>query len=104
MATQYQVDFSKLQWESPIPGVRHKYLDQEGFRCRLVEYSTEMPPHWCKKGHYGYILEGQMEIEYRNATILYKSGDGIVIPDGPNHEHRGRVLSGTALVFFVEKI
>jgi hypothetical protein len=45
-----------------------------------------------------------MEIEYENAKIIYKPGEGIFIPDGPDHKHRGRVLSEKALVFFVEKV
>jgi quercetin dioxygenase-like cupin family protein len=83
--------------------VRHKFIEQNGVRMRLVEYSQEMPAHWCEKGHYGYLIEGQMEIEYENSTVTYKPGDGIFIPDGPEHKHRGRVLSDKVLVFFVEK-
>ena len=71
-------------------------------RIRLVEYSKEMPPHWCEQGHYGYLIEGQMEIEYENAKIIYNPGDGIFIPDGSVHKHRGRVISEKVLVFFVE--
>jgi len=104
MVVQYKADFDRLEWESPIAGLRHKYLDQSHIRMRLVEYSKEMPTHWCEKGHYGCLLEGQMEIEYDHETIAYQPGDGIFIPDGPEHKHRGRVLSEKALVFFVEKI
>jgi len=103
MPSQYKVDFSNLQWESPMVGVRHKYLDQNGLRLRLVEYSKEMPLHWCEKGHYGYVIEGRMEIEYENGSVTYNAGDGIFIPDGPEHKHRGRALSDKMLVFFVEK-
>jgi quercetin dioxygenase-like cupin family protein len=104
MTVQHKIDFDKLEWESPIEGLRHKYFDQNGLRVRLVEYLKEMPPHWCEKGHYGYLIEGQMEIEYQNSRIVYESGDGIFIPDGPNHKHRVRVLSEKALVFFLEKV
>jgi quercetin dioxygenase-like cupin family protein len=104
MQVQYKIDFYKLEWESPIEGVKHKYIDQNNLRLHLVEYSKEMPPHWCDKGHYGYLIHGQMEIEYENSKIIYKPSDGIFIPDGPDHKHRGRVLSEKALVFFVEKV
>lgn len=104
MTVQYRVDFDKLDWESPIEGVRHKYIDQNSLRIRLVEYSREMPPHWCEKGHYGYLIEGQMEIEYKNSRMIYKPGDGIFIPAGPDHKHRAWVLSEKALVFFLEKV
>ncbi len=104
MIVQYKAEFDKLQWESPLEGVRHKYLEQNNLRIRLVEYSKEMPTHWCEKGHYGYLIEGRMEIEYENKKIIYKPGDGIFIPDGPDHKHRGRVLSDKVLVFFFEKV
>ena len=38
MTAQYKADFDKLEWESPIEGVRHKYIDQNNLRIRLVEY------------------------------------------------------------------
>ena len=93
-----------MDWESPFAGVRHKCIDQEGIRIRVVEYSKELPPHWCEKGHCGYLISGKMEIEYEDAKITYNPGDGIFIPDGPAHKHKGTVLSGKALVFFIEKV
>ncbi len=101
---QYKVEFDKLEWESPIEGVRHKYVDQDNLRSRLVEYSTKMPLHWCAKGHYGYVIEGRIEIEYEDSKIVYEPGDGIFIPDGPEHKHRARALSEKVLVFFIEKV
>jgi len=104
MTVQYKVDFDKLDWESPIEGVRHKYIDQDNLRMRLVEYSKEMPLHWCEKGHCGYIIEGKMEIEFENVKIIYQAGDGILIPDSPHHRHRGKALTEKVLVFFIEKV
>ena len=104
MTVTYKIDFSKIEWESPWTGIRHKYIDQFGQRVRLVEYSNELPPHWCEKGHYGYLLSGRMAIEYADTEMIYDEGDGIFIPDGPDHRHKGRVLSQKALVFFVEKL
>lgn len=104
MTSQYKADFSGLEWEHPMEGVKHKYFDRDNLRLRLVEYSKNMTPHWCEKGHYGYVIEGRMEIEYENDRVMYNSGDGIFIPDGPEHKHRGRVLSDKAVIFFVEKV
>ena len=101
---KYGIDFNSLRWESPMPGIRHKFLDQQGWRMRLVEYSREMPLHWCEKGHYGYLLKGEMEIEYLALTVHYRPGDGIFIPEGSAHKHRARILSDTARAFFLEKI
>lgn len=104
MAVQYKAEFDKLKWESPIEGVRHKYIDQNDLRMRLVEYTKEMPVHWCEKGHYGYLIDGQMEIEYEDAKIIYKPGDGIFIPGGFEHRHRGKALTERVLIFFMEKV
>ncbi|MBN1892900.1 hypothetical protein JW906_00315 [bacterium] len=104
MSIPYKISFDQIQWESPIPGMRYKCMEHDGRRIRIVEYSQEMPPHWCEKGHVGLLLSGKMAIEYSDAEIIYKEGDGILIPDGPEHKHKGRVLSGRATVFFIEKI
>jgi quercetin dioxygenase-like cupin family protein len=101
---RHKAEFDKLEWESPVRGVRHKYIDQAGLRIRLVEYSREMPLHWCEKGHCGYLIDGLMEIEFENEKVVYRSGDGIFIPEGPEHKHRGKALSERVLVFFLEKV
>ena len=105
MNIPYQIQFDKIPWESPVAGVRHKFADYMGQRIRLVEYTQDLPPHWCEQGHCGYLLSGQMAIEYQNTKIVYYSeGDGILIPDGPEHKHKGRVLSEKAVVFFIVKV
>ena len=103
MPFPYKINFSKIEWESPIAGMRHKYVDQGAQRIRLVEYTRELPPHWCEKGHRGYLLSGSLAIEFIDSEVTYNAGDAIVIPDGPEHKHKGRVLSDKALVFFIEK-
>ena len=98
----YKVDFNNMDWETPVEGVREKYCDYDGQRIRLVEYTQDLPPHWCEKGHCGYLISGELEIEYPDRTIVYNQGEGINIPDGPIYKHKGRVLSDKALVFFIE--
>jgi hypothetical protein len=49
MKIQYKIDFEKLAWESPIVGVKHKYIDQDNLRMRLVEYPKDMPPIGVKR-------------------------------------------------------
>ena len=103
MTIEYKARFDEIEWDSPMEGVRHKCIDRGDSRVRLVEYSREMPPHWCEKGHQGYVIEGEMDIEFENTRAIYGPGDVILIPDGPEHKHRARVLSGRALVFLVER-
>ena len=101
---QYKIDFKKLKWEVPFEGIKHKYLDQENIRVRLVEYERNMPPHWCEKSHFGYVLEGIFEIEFENQKITYKKGDGLFLPAGINHRHKGRAVTEKALIFFIEML
>lgn len=84
--------------------MRHKAFTEGGKRVRLVEYTPTMPVHWCEKGHYGLILEGEMEIEFDHGMLLFKQGDGVFIPDGAAHRHRARVLTDVVRVIFVEDV
>jgi quercetin dioxygenase-like cupin family protein len=98
----YRIDFESVPWEWPMNGVRQKAVTDGGNRVRLVEYSKAMPLHWCEKGHYGYILQGRLEIELGEGIRIFEEGDGVFIPDGGQHKHRARVLSDVVRVVFVE--
>jgi hypothetical protein len=100
--SEYKADFAGIEWSSPMEGVRHKFVDQGDRRLRLVEYSQTMPPHWCSRGHIGYMLEGEIDIEYATASVTYRPGDGILIPDGPAHSHRARAVTDHVVVVFIE--
>jgi ethanolamine utilization protein EutQ (cupin superfamily) len=99
----YRVDFEALPWTTPMEGVRCKSVSEGDRRLRLVEYSASMAPHFCEKGHVGYILEGKIEIELEKETLVFQAGDGVFIPDGPEHRHRARTLTKTVTAVFVEK-
>ena len=97
----YRIDFASLPWESVMEGVRQKAVADSGKKVRLVEYSRAMPPHWCTKGHCGYILQGRLDIEFGDGVRVFAEGDGVFIPDGEPHRHRARVLSDRIRVVFV---
>jgi len=101
---QYKVDFDKLKWEQLIEGIKCKIIKYGNKQLRLIEYSKMMPPHWCEKGHYGLVLDGEVEIEFQNEKHVYKSGDGVFIPDGEEHKHKGRALTESVRVIFVEDV
>ena len=102
--TDYRIDFESLEWEQPIPGVRHKCVVQSNTKLRLVEYTREMEPHWCNRGHTGMILEGEFEIEYDSCTEVYGPGDGVFIPSGEEHRHKAVVLTEKVRAVFVEHV
>ena len=101
---RYKIGLESKDWESPIPGVRQKTALQEPKRVQLVEYSREMEPHWCEAGHYGYVLDGVLEIEFDDETDVFESGDAVLIPHGAEHRHRARVLTDTVRIVFVENV
>ena len=104
MVSKYRVDFEAIDWESPIRGMRQKIHKFGRQQLRMVEYSRDLPPHWCEKGHIGYVLEGQMEIELAHECQVYSSGDGVFIPNGPEHKHKGKIISETVTIVFVEDV
>ena len=100
----YKVDFKSIPWESPIEGMRQKNQRIGSQQLRLVEYSKNLSPHWCEKGHVGYVIEGQMEIKFGHEVLQYSPGDGIFIPGGQEHRHMGRALTDKVTVIFVEDV
>ena len=101
---QYRIDFESMEWEKPADGVRFKAYEQGSKKLRLVEFSKEfVEPDWCTKGHIGYILEGQMETDFDGKKEVFGPGDGVFIPAGPQHKHKGRVLTDTVTAILVEE-
>ena len=101
---QYKINFESIEWEEPADGVRFKAYEQDSKKLRLVEFSKEfVEPDWCTKGHIGYILEGRMEIDFNGEKEIFCPGDGIFIPTGQQHKHKGRVLTDKVKAILVEE-
>lgn len=99
---KYQVNFDSLWWESPLPGVRHKVYRVGSRVLRLVEYSQDMRPHWCEKGHIGHIVQGSLSIEFAVGVEHFSAGDAVFIPSGPEHAHRAIPTAPRVTALFVE--
>jgi mannose-6-phosphate isomerase-like protein (cupin superfamily) len=100
----YLIDFDSIPWESPMEGLRFRAVGEKGRQVRLVEYTADMDPHWCDKGHVGMVLEGTVEIEFPGETLVFESGAGVFIPSGQEHCHKARVISGPVRALFVEEV
>ena len=101
---RYRIDFESMEWEVPAEGVRFKAFESGGRKLRLVEFFNEfVEADWCCKGHVGYILEGQMEIDFDGDLITFGPGDGVFIPAGAEHKHKGRVLTDKVTAILVEE-
>ncbi len=86
---KYKIEFDELQWQEPELGIRLKSFENENQQVRLIELSKGFShPEWCEKGHVGYVLEGELEIEFESRIESYACGDVIFIPEGAEHKHR----------------
>jgi quercetin dioxygenase-like cupin family protein len=100
----YLVNFNAQPWSSPMPGVREKRHANGNRVLRLVEYSQDMPLHWCKKGHVGHVVEGVLEIEFADRVVLAEAGACLFIPSGSAHAHRAAAKTPTVTALFVEDV
>lgn len=100
----YIVEFEQLAWQALSPGARQKSLVYGNKTIRLVEFTKEfIEPDWCEKAHIGYILEGEMEINFNGIVKRAKTGDGIIIPDGVQHRHHS-TLKSTRLILVEDSV
>jgi len=92
-----------MPWESPTAGVKFKAYEHNSRKLRLVELAREfVEPDWCTKGHIGYILEGQLEVNFDGKVIVFGPGDGLFISAGEKHKHKGRVLTDVVKIILAE--
>ncbi len=104
MKLEYKVQLDALDWISVGDDIRYKCYENGAHQIRLVEFGKNMiHPEWCIKGHFGYVLQGKLELEFTSSREVYESGDAIFVPDGIEHKHRPKVLSDKVVFFSVEK-
>ena len=88
-----------------MSGIRFGVIRDNRKQLKIVEYSREMEPHWCEKGHIGYVLEGRMEITFGGDggdKVVFNPGDGLLIPNGTRHRHMAKILSEKVIVIMAE--
>ena len=72
---------------------------------RLVEFTCEfVEAHWCEKGHVGFVLRGEVEIDFDGQIVRYAEGSGIFIPKGASTKHKARSLTPSVQLFLVEDV
>ena len=98
-----RIDFGSLAWQSPLPGARYKACQRDDRKLRLVELTRGfVEPDWCTKGHIGYVLEGEMAVDFAGHVVRFSAGDGLFIPEGEDNRHKATVLSDVARLILVE--
>jgi quercetin dioxygenase-like cupin family protein len=99
-----RIAFEEMPWQTSPSGVRFKVKRLEGHQLRLLEFSQDLDhPHWCTTGHVGYVVDGEMEVEFEGgAIVVLRAGDGLAIPAGEADRHRPRALTERVRLVFVE--
>lgn len=101
----HEVVFDSLEWQAAMPGARFKAFSDGAKQMRLVEFTSEfVEPHWCEKCHFGFVLRGELEIDFHGRIVRYGEGSGIFIPAGSSDAHKARSLTPSVLLFLVEDI
>jgi hypothetical protein len=101
----YKVDFEALSWQTPEPGMRSKTYKKGKKQIRLVEFTDQyFDPNWCTRGHVGFMLEGEMDINFNGRPMTFRKGDGLLIPAGEKNKHMVKVHTGQALVVLIEEL
>ena len=96
------INFEDMDWERPAPGVRQKVHALGDRRMRLVEFSEGfVEPDWCTRGHAGYVLEGNMSVDFDGRIIDFKAGDGINIPEGAENRHKAKIAMGEMVLLLL---
>ena len=100
-----KIVFDSLAWQEALPGARFKAFSAGQKQMRLLEFTSEfIEPDWCEKGHVGFVLRGELEIDFDGRIVRYAEGTGIFIPKGASTRHKARSLTPTVLLFLVEDV
>lgn len=85
------------------PGGDAIVLQAYGRRLRLLELTPRYTEReWCTKGHIGYILEGEMDVDFGGHLVRFSAGDGLFIPAGPQNRHKTTALTSVVRLILVE--
>ena len=100
---RYKVHFDSLPWQSTLKGARYKAFQQGNRKLRLLEFSRGfVEPDWCTKGHIGYILDGELDIDFDGTLVRFSAGDGVFVPPGAENKHMAIVISDVVRLVLVE--
>ncbi len=101
----YKILFNNLEWEKPSTGVELKIVSDGTRSIRLLRfYDDFIENEWCTNGHVGYVLDGEMSVDFNGRLEHYRKGDGLWIEDGVESKHKALIAKGkyVELILFEE--
>ena len=99
----HRVAFDSLAWDDLAPGARHRAFRAGDTVLRLVEFTHGfVEPDWCLRGHVGYVLSGDLDVDFDGVLEHFTAGDGVFIPPGEAHRHTAIVVRDVVRLVLVE--
>ena len=100
--TDYKIPFSQTAWTDMGPEVRQKRGVIDKTQLRVVEFDHAfVEKDWCIKGHIGYVISGEMHIDFEDSILKFELGDAFYIPHG--QRHKMSVVSEKLTLFLSEE-
>ena len=97
--------FDEIEWQSPQPGARFKVFRDGARQVRLLELTSEfVESEWCEKEHIGFVVAGELEIDFSGHVVRFPQGSALLIPPGATHAHKARAVTPIVRLFLVEEI
>lgn len=97
------IQFDCQSWLTLNDDAREKQAIVHGNRLRLLQLDEGFQESdWCHKVHYGYVVEGQLQLQFSDRTENLSPGDEIALPEGKSFAHKAVVVKGPVTLFLVE--
>ena len=97
--------FDDMDWEVPFRGVEQKVYSDGNQRLRLLKFKDDfIEDQWCLCNHVGYVLNGEMNVDFNGTIRCFKKGDGLWIKKGEESKHKVIIDKGkeVELILFEE--
>ena len=84
--------------------MRQKSVSDVSRRLRTVELTPEFVElDWCRKGHVGYVLEGELELTFPDGPRCFAAGQAFMLAgDDEADKHRARSISPRTVLLIVD--
>lgn len=85
---EYKIDFKYLPCDLPYKGIIEKSLETSLMKVRKARFLFNNITGFCERPHFGLVINGSVEIEFQDRSIVFNKADAIAIPGGMKHKHR----------------
>jgi hypothetical protein len=99
----YPIQFRQLPWETVSEHARQKRIAVQDRIVRLLKLDDGFRDlDWCRKSHVGYVIDGELRIDFVDRSETLASGDGLALAGGEEGKHKAAVVRGPVTLFLVE--